>query len=115
MAKTRKLAKCKKREIRVKTFRKKDGTRVKAYCRKDLGMPGKSEKLFTLKKGELSKHGYSLKIGSDKRIVALKKALREYEKNTVIRKLNVLSILHKNTNPLFSSRAKRDMEWIQKH
>lgn len=69
---------------------------------------------FKLKKGGLIKHGYSLKQNKTIRQKALKKASKEFSYGTMIRKLNVLAILHKNTNKIYSGRAKRDMEFIRK-
>jgi hypothetical protein len=72
-------------------------------------------KLFTLKKGGLIKYGYSLKDGRNTRINALKKAVKHIPYKSMVGKLNVLTILHKNTNPIYSRRARHDLEWIQKH
>ena len=61
---------CKRGEILRKGYTRKaytraDGTkvkevRVKASCINDKGNKGKGPKLFTLRKGTLSQHGYSL-------------------------------------------------------
>lgn len=101
-----------------KAYTRKDGTHVKsakvsAKCIRDLGKKGKGQKLFTLKKGGLTKYGYSLKIDTDKRLNALTKSRKEYDKNTLIKKLNALYVLHKNTHPLYAKRARKDMMWIQ--
>ena len=101
-----------------KAYTRKDGTRVKATkvpasCIKDLGKPGKGKKLFTLKKGELSKYGYSLKKNKNLRQKSLKKSMNKFGRNTLIRKLNALHVLHKNTNPSYSRKARSDMKWVQ--
>ena len=106
---------CKRGMIRRRAYTRKNGSRVKASCVKDMGKPGKGKKLFTLKKGDLTKYGYSIKVGDEKRQKAHKKASKKIPYATLIRKLNVLSTLFKNTKPLYSKRAKRDMEYIRKH
>ena len=106
---------CKKGEIRVRGHTKKNGRRVRSYCTKDRGVPGKGKRLFTLKKGGLTKYGYSLKKGAEDRVKALRKAMNAYSYATLVRKLNVLSILHKNTNKTYASRARKDLAWVQKH
>lgn len=106
--------KCPKGEIRIQSYTTKRGTKVKSYCKKDLGKPGKGKKLFTLKKGELSKYGCHLTKPRQERQNALKKAMKKFDRNTMIRKLNALSILQKNTNPNYSRKAKTDMTFIQK-
>ena len=92
----------------TKKYNKKSKIRSKKQTRK-------SRKLFTLKKGGLTKYGYSLKDGRNTRINALKKAVKHIPYASMIGKLNVLTILHKNTNPIYSRRAIRDLEWVQKH
>ena len=109
--------KCKRGEIvRSRYTRKlKSGKKivVKESCIKDLGKKGKGEKLFTLKKGGLSKYGYSLKKSASQRRQSLKRSNKEFSKGTLIRKLNALSILQKNTNPVISRKAKHDMNWVR--
>lgn len=110
--KTRKS--CPKGSIRIKSYTKKSGIKVRSHCKKDLGKPGKGKKLFTLKKGELGKYGYKLSKSRNERQEALKKAMKKFNTNTMIRKLNALSILQKNVNPKYSRKAKSDMRFIQK-
>jgi hypothetical protein len=103
-----------------KAYIKSNGIKVKktivpSVCIKDLGNKGKGPKLFTLKKGELGSFGYKLKLKADQRRKSLKKASKKFEKNTLIKKLNALSILQKNTNPINSRKAKYDMKWVQKN
>lgn len=105
---------CKIGQIRRKAYTRKDGVRVKSTCIKDMGKPGKGKKLFSLKKGDLTKYGYHLKTKASTRHKALGKARKHIPYASLIRKLNALSILQKNTNPLYSSRAKSDMEYLQK-
>ena len=67
-----------------------------------------------LKKGSLTKHGYSSKKTERSRHISLKKAVLETSKTTVVRKLNAVKILNKNTNPKVSKVFKLDQEWVQK-
>ena len=102
-----------------KAYTRKNGVRVKrskvgSKCVKDMGKPGKGKRLFTLKKGGLSKYGYRLAHSFETRKKALSKSLKEYSTATLWRKLNALQILHRNTNPYYSRKVKRDMEWLRK-
>ena len=103
-----------------KSYKTKNGktikkTIVQASCIKDRGLPGKGKKLFTLKKGELGKFGYKLSKKAEERRKSLKNSNKCIDKNTLIKKLNALSILQKNTNPVNSRKAKYDMRWVQKN
>jgi len=102
-----------KGQIKINSYRTKRGKTVKAHCRQDTGKSGKGKRLFTLKKGDLTRYGYSLKLNEQERKKALEKAINKYSKNTMIKKLNVLRILHKNTNPRYASNAYSDMKYIQ--
>ena len=106
---------CAKGMIRRKAYTRKNGIRVKSSCIKDMGKPGKSPKLFTLKKGGLSKYGYHISNSAEKRHKALKKASKHYSYATLVRKINALSILFKNTQPDLAKKAKQDVSWLQKH
>ena len=104
---------CPAGQIKINTYKTKNGHTVKAHCRRDVGKPGKGKRLFTLKKGDLTKYGYSLKLSKEKREKSIKKAMNTISKNSMIRKLNALRVLNKNTNPLYSSRAHSDMKYVQ--
>jgi hypothetical protein len=119
-----KTRKCPSRKIRRsaytrKSYTRKDGirvkgSRVKSACIKDMGKPGKGKRLFTLKKGELTQHGYSLKSKADRRRKALKRSMKKIgKKGTLVKKLNALYVLHKNTNPVYAKKARSDMKWVQ--
>jgi hypothetical protein len=115
---------CKRGEIlregyKRKAYTRSDGTRVKATyvpptCIKDKGKPGKGKKLFTLEKGTLSKFGYSLDKKAEVRRKALDKAVKEIGYLPVIRKLNAVAILQKNTNPVNSRKFRYDKDWVSK-
>jgi hypothetical protein len=106
--------KCPRGMIRRKAYTRKNGTRVKSSCIKDMGKPGKGPKLFTLKKGGLSKYGYHVRDSYVKRHTSLKKALKHMSYATLVRKINALSILFKNTQPGLAKHAKSDVKWLQK-
>ena len=104
-----------------KGYTRKDGTRVKATyvpesCIVDRGNPGKGPKLIPkLKKGELSEFGYSLsyRLVGERR-GPLKKAIKKYGALSIMRKLNAVATLLKNTSPTKSQRAKADSKWISR-
>lgn len=111
---------CKKGEILRSSYRfvNKSGKdiKVKAKCIKDKGLPGKGPKLIQdLKKGTLSNFGYSSKIQAKKRKEALTEAVKNIGYGIVVKKLNAISILNKNTNPKISEIFKKDMNWVQKN
>lgn len=73
------------------------------------------KRLFTLKKGDLTKYGYHISSSNaTTRHKALGKARKHYPHNTMIRKLNALAVLHKNKKPIYTKRARRDMEYLRK-
>lgn len=104
---------CSSGQIIRKAYTKKNGTKVPASCIKDLGKPGKGKRLFVLRKGTLSKYGYSTKISKEARHTALRKAVEDGSKNVAIKKLNALSILNKNTHPARSRLLRADMKYVQ--
>ena len=104
---------CKRGTIYRRAYTRKDGARARSACIKDRGKPGKGKRLFTLKKGDLTKHGYSIKVGKERRQRALRKAKKHIPHATLIRKLNALAILFKNTKPHYAKRARVDMEYLR--
>lgn len=103
-----------------KSFVRKDGVKVKktivsASCIKDRGNVGKGPNLIeNLKTGTLSKFGYSSKLNKEQRHSKLKKALQVLGYQTIVKKLNAISILNKNTNPKASSKFRRDIKFLKK-
>ncbi len=107
---------CKQGMIRRSAYTRKNGVRVKSTCINDLGKPGKGRALIgSLKSGELKKYGYSLKSKADRRHLALKRSVKAYGRGTLIKKLNALRVLHKNTHPVYSHKAHNDVKYVQKH
>lgn len=68
-----------------------------------------------LRKGELSKFGYSkvTTLTVAERRAALKKAVAEYGSLTTWRKLNAVAVYTKHTVPHVSAIFKQDMDWIR--
>jgi hypothetical protein len=107
---------CKRGMIRRAAYTRKNGVRVKSTCIKDLGKPGKGRALIgSLKSGELKKYGYSLKSKAERRHSALKRSVKAYGRGTLIKKLNALRVLHKNTHPVYSNKAHNDVKYVQKN
>lgn len=67
-----------------------------------------------LKKGSLKKYGYSTAGSDKKRHSALKKSLKAYGYSTLIKKLNAVKLLTKNTSPKNSKVYAKDIKWVQK-
>lgn len=114
MART-KSSSCPRGEIFRKAYVKKNGTRVAGKCIKDQGKPGKGKRLFTLRKGTLGRYGYKTKFSTGARHEALRKAVAGESYAAVVRKLNAVSILQRNTNPSVYKILRSDMAWVQKN
>jgi hypothetical protein len=80
--------------------------------------PKKVVKIELSKEGSLEKYGYHIINTRDTRRRALNKAISDKKSkdalNLLIKRLNVLSIYFKNTKPLYSSRAREDVGYVQK-
>jgi hypothetical protein len=101
------------KEIIVKPH-KKNVTSVKPICIKDTGLPGKGEdKIGPLRKGELSKYGYTLKISEKERQKALKKAIDKFGALGVYRKLDAVTKLTSRTIPEASKMFQKDRDWVK--
>ena len=86
-----------------------------AACIKDRGLPGKGKRLFVLRKGTLGKYGYKTKFTVSQRREALRKAVVGESYATVVRKLNAVATLQRNTNPRVYKILRDDMAWVQKN
>jgi len=108
-----------KRTIRVKvkaaTY-KRNGKTVHrkgyTYERKDLGKSGKGPKVIPVKRGKLSRFGYSTKKSERARHAALNKAVDEYGALSVYRALNAQVILRKRTQKKTREIFEADKDWI---
>lgn len=67
-----------------------------------------------LKKGELSRFGYSSAKPVSQRDKSLDKAVNEYGSTSVFRKLNALYVYNKNRSPKMSTLFKKDRDYIKK-
>ncbi len=111
---------CKRGTIRRAAFTRKNGTRVKSRCIKNMGEPGKwrvTHKLKgigPLKKGRLSKYGYSVDDGLITRHRALRKASAGEGALDVFRMLQVLVTYTKRTSPEKSKRYLADRDYVRK-
>ena len=91
---------------------------VKSSCVKSKGTRSKGKKtqrvLPPLNKGSLTKYGYSSKLSDEERQKSLKKALKVYGYSSVVKKLNAIKILTKNTDPKRSKIYSKDLKYVQK-
>ena len=75
-------------------------------------------KIELKKEGSLEKYGYHLTDTRDTRRRALDKAVADKKTrnalNLLIQRLNVLSIYFKRSNPLYTSRANEDENYVRK-
>lgn len=100
--------------LRKKYATLKKGTSVPASCIKDRGNPGKGPKLFTIKnKGQLKAFGYSTNNSKISRHRALNSAMKIYGRANVVKKLNAVRTLTKNTNLLSSKIFAEDLVWAR--
>lgn len=89
---------------------------VSPTCIKATSPSGKKgTPLFVLRKGTLSKYGYSdvQELSKTERYHALKKALQHLDPLVVFRKLNALYILNKNRNPYVAKIFRDDSHWVR--
>ncbi len=101
--------------IHRKAYTRSDGVRVKAtsFTIKNRGKPGKGPKLFKLKKGGLTKYGYSVRSSMTERHRALSRAIsRGVPGLTLSQRLGALATLLKRTNPALSHRLRRNQRWV---
>ena len=93
---------------------KRNLTVVKRKCIKDTGLPGKGEKkIGPLRKGELSRYGYTLKISEKERHKSLKKAVERYGALGVYRKLDAVAKLTSRSAPEASKLFEKDRDWVK--
>jgi hypothetical protein len=90
-------------------------TLVKASCVKDRGLPGSVSSFGSLRRGDLSKYGYNVKIAEESRHKALRQAIQEYGALGVYRKLNAVAKLSKRTAPEAASIFAKDRDWVRNH
>ena len=97
-----------------RVYPKNQSMRVNSSCIKNTGKPGKGvpRSIGPLRKGELSKHGYSFRLNKSDRHEALRRAIEDYGELGVYRKLDAVAKLTKLTVPEASSVYKMDRDWV---
>lgn len=66
-----------------------------------------------LKKGSLTRYGYSVHKSQKSRHRSLKKALNKYGYSSLVKKLNAVKLLSKNTSPSNSKIYGKDIKYLQ--
>jgi hypothetical protein len=100
---------------------KVEGSTVKSKCIPDRGAYGRAWKLANrtmgigkLQKGQLTKHGYSVKSAVSSRHAALRKAVAESGATSVVHKLTAVANYNKYKNPAMSRRFKQDEQFVSR-
>ena len=77
----------------------------------------KRGKIIIKNKGDLIKHGYKgvKNLSRKQRRVAVEKAVNEYGKLRVMRKLGAIRALHFNKDRNLSDKYYSDLKYVQKH
>lgn len=125
MAKSCPPGKIRRKGSKVKSYTRKDGTKVKGSKRGSVCVPDKGKKdktpaskkvLPKLEKGGLGKYGLknleSMKVSD--RMKGYEKAIKKEGYAPVVRRLNVLANYTKTSNPKFHKLIKADMLRIKK-
>lgn len=99
-----------------KVYPKNTDLYVPPTCVKDKGLPGKKQGkgIGPLRKGEMTRFGYSSKDSVEKRRLALKKAVTELGALSVFRKLDAVAKLSLRVAPDSSRIFAADRDWVQK-
>jgi hypothetical protein len=101
-----------------KVYPKNETLYVPAACVKDLGKPGKGvpegQGIGPLRKGEMTKFGYSSKKSEEERHEALKKAVAELGPLSTYRKLDAVAKLGARIAPDASRIFAKDRDWVQR-
>jgi len=106
-----------------KGYTRKNGTRVKsaevgASCIKNTGEAGKwttrhkTRGIGTLKKGRLTRLGYSSKLYKGARHAALNRAIKAYGPLAVYRMLQAVATYAKRTSPNKAAIYRSDRNWV---
>lgn len=101
-----------------KPFVRASGVHVSASCSPstsfsitDRGAVGRGKKLFEIKKGKLTRFGYSTHLPARQRRMALRMAENEYGATSVFRMLNAQVVLRKRTGG--ARQFKSDRDWVR--
>jgi len=82
---------------------------------KDIGAPGRGRKIIPIKKGKLTKYGYSTSKSDTVRHRALRKADRAYGSVALFRMLQAQVIMRKRTQPKARKIFEEDRDWVKKN
>jgi len=105
----------KKSRMKRKSAKRKSAKRKRSKSKRKRSKRRKSNRVLPkLKKGSLKKYGYSTAASDKKRHSALKKSLKAYGYSTLIKKLNAVKVLTKNTSPKNSKVYAKDIKWVRK-
>jgi hypothetical protein len=103
----------------IRVYPKARSTIVKATCIKDRGLSGKGPRsgkgIGSLKKGELSRYGYSAHGSTEERHKAIEKAIKVYGALSVFHKLDAIAKYTQRTAPEAHRIFKADRHWVQSH
>jgi len=73
----------------------------------------KTRRLFVLKKGLLTKHGYHADLAEPERHQALQSALKEFSPVSLYRKLNAVYVLNKNRDKKRAQIFRSYANWLK--
>jgi len=94
-----------------RVYPKEHSATVGAACVKDTGAAG-PKSIGPLRKGELTKYGYSWRQPTEKRHAALNKAIKAYGPLGVFRKLDAVYKLSEHKIPRVAEVFKSDRNWV---
>lgn len=94
-----------------RVYPKEQSATVGAACVKDTGAAG-PKSIGPLRKGELTKYGYSWRETTEKRHAALNKAIKAYGPLGVFRKLDAVYKLSEHKIPRVAEVFKGDRNWV---
>ena len=86
---------------------------AKTRRNKDSARQMKTRRLFVLKKGLLTKHGYHADLSERARHEALQRALIEFSPLSLYRKLNAIYVLNKNRDKKRAHIFRSDANWLK--
>jgi hypothetical protein len=100
-----------------RVFPKASNMLVNSKCIKNVGSTRRSKvaRIGPLRKGELSKYGYSFRRTESERKAALKAAINSYGALGVYRKLNAVAKLTSHTVPKAAKAFSADRNWVRSH
>lgn len=93
-----------------------DGTKDTGLLNANPRMGGRTRKnlIGPLKKGLMTKVGYSVTGKTSTRRRAVDRAVKKYGKLSTLRKLNAVSVYTRRTSPAKSRKFKADVKYVQK-